>query len=99
MIQKRNISTFAAGLCLLAFMLLAASPAKAFKTTNPNMTAAYDSCLTKNYKGKAKQVKKCFEEFRTTYAGACLIEDKIFKELRVATTVRIYEYIRKCNAN
>jgi hypothetical protein len=29
MIQKRNISTFAIGLCLLAFMLLTASPAKA----------------------------------------------------------------------
>ena len=77
MIQKRNISTFAIGLCLLALMLLSASPAKAFKTTDPNMTAAYDRCLTKNYKGKAKEVIKCFEEFRTTYTrGACLVDEQ-----------------------
>ena len=35
MIQKRNISTFAIGLCLLALMLLSASPAKAkYKVTH-----------------------------------------------------------------
>ena len=74
MIQKRNISTFAAVLGLMAIMLLSASPAKAFKTTNPDMAAAYDQCLTNNYQGKAKNVKKCFEELRTTYAEACFVD-------------------------
>jgi hypothetical protein len=73
MIQKRNISTFAAVLALMAFILLSASPAKAFKTTNPDMAAAYDQCLTTNYKGSGRKVKKCFEDFRTTYAEACLL--------------------------
>jgi hypothetical protein len=74
MIQKRNISNFAIGLCLLALMLLSASPAKAFKTTDPNMRAAYDSCLANiNSKSTIKEIKKCFEDFRTTYASACLV--------------------------
>ena len=76
MILKRNISTFAAVLALMAFMLLSASPAKAFKTTNPDMTIAYDECLTNKYQGKAKDVKKCFEDFRTTYADTCLAENR-----------------------
>ena len=76
MILKRNISTFAAVLALMAFMLLSASPAKAFKTTNPDMAEAYDECLTNKYQGKAKNVKKCFEDFRTTYAETCLAENQ-----------------------
>ena len=77
MILKRNISTFAAVLGLMAIMLLSASPAQAFKTTNPDMAAAYDQCLTNKYQGKAKNVKKCFEDFRTTYAETCLVENQM----------------------
>ena len=76
MIQKRNISTFAIGLCLLAFMLLSASPAKAFKTTDSSMMAAYDSCLNANYNGKAKKVKECFRQFKVTFSSACLVHDE-----------------------
>ena len=87
MIQKRNISTFAAVLGLMAIMLLSASPAKAFKTSNPDMAAAYDQCLTNNYQGKAKNVKKCFEDFRTTYAEACFVD--------AVTIERAEEMLRK----
>ena len=76
MIQKRNISTFAIGLCLLAFMLLSASPAKAFKTTDSSMMAAYDSCLNRKYNGKAKKVKECFRQFKVTFSSACLVHDE-----------------------
>jgi len=76
MIQKRNISTFAIGLCLLAFMLLSASPAKAFKTTDSSMMAAYDSCLNAKYNGKAKKVKECFRQFKVTFSSACLVDDE-----------------------
>ena len=77
MILKRNISTFAAVLGLMAIMLLSASPAQAFKTTNPDMAAAYDQCLTINFQGKAKNVKKCFEDIRTTYAERCVIDNAL----------------------
>ena len=76
MIQKRNISTFAIGLCLLALMLLSASPAKAFKTTDSSMMAAYDSCLNAKYNGKAKKVKECFRQFKVTFSSACLVDDE-----------------------
>ena len=79
MIQKRNISTFAIGLCLLAFMLLSASPAKAFKTTDPNMTIHFDMCLKKDYQGNARLAKKCFKDFRTKYMNACLVEGRLAK--------------------
>ena len=76
MIQKRNISTFAIGLCLLALMLLSASPAKAFKTSDPSMMEAYDSCLNGKYNGKAKKVKECFKQFKVTFSSACLVDLK-----------------------
>ena len=86
MILKRNISTFAAVLGLMAIMLLSASPAKAFKTSNPDMTIAYDTCLTINFQGKAKNVKKCFEDFRTTHAENCLSEAGIVSSLIASYT-------------
>ena len=76
MIQKRNISTFAIGLCLLAFMLLSASPAKATTTTDPSFKEAYDICVNGklHITGKAKKAKEmCFLEFRTKYNDACMI--------------------------
>ena len=82
MIQKRNISNFAIGLCLLALMLLSASPAEAFKTTDSSMMAAYDSCLNAEYKGKAKKVKECFRQFKVKFSSACLIDESTLnKEL------------------
>ena len=75
MIQKRNISNFAIGLCLLALMLLSASPAEAFKSTDSSMMAAYDSCLNANYKGKAKKVKACFRQFKVKFSSACLVHE------------------------
>ena len=86
MILKRNISTFAAVLALMAFMLLSASPAKAFKTTNPDMAEAYDECLTNKYQGKAKNVKKCFEDLRTTYAEACFVDARTTRKLVLRAT-------------
>ena len=73
MIQKRNISTFAIGLCLLAFMLLSASPAKAFKTTDWNMKQDYKKCLKKD---EVVAMKKCFKKFRKTHKSACLVEER-----------------------
>ena len=92
MIQKRNISTFAAVLALMPFILLSASPAKAFKTTNPDMAAAYDQCLTNNYQGKAKNVKKCFEDFRTTYAEACLVDTPTIERNGFKPLGRVVEF-------
>ena len=73
MIKKRNISTFAIGLCLLALMLLSASPAKAFKTTDPNIMAAYNLCLKGKYNGSAKLVKQCFREIKRNFSSACFV--------------------------
>ena len=75
MIQKRNISTFAIGLCLLAFMLLSASPAKAFKTTDSIMMEAYDSCLNDERKGTDIIVKECFRQFKVKFSSACLVDE------------------------
>ena len=80
MIQKRNISNFAIGLCLLALMLLSASPAKAFKTTDSSMMAAYDSCLNAKYNGKAKKVIECFRQFKVKFSSACLVHDETLKK-------------------
>ena len=97
MIQKRNISTFAIGLCLLALMLLSAAPAKAFKTSDPSMMDAYDSCLNGKYNGKAKKVKECFKRFKSNWSSACLIDtgpgsalDKMTYKEDVAMFVFIY---------
>jgi len=76
MIQKRNISTFAIGLCLLAFMLLSASPAKALKFTDSNMKKAYEKCLTKK---KVKNMKACFKNFSKTHKSACVVDKRITK--------------------
>ena len=95
MIQKRKISTFAVGVCLLALMLLSASPAKAFKTTDSSMMAAYDSCLNAKYNGKAKKVKECFRQFKVKFSSACLVEERF---LDPNVTSGAWDYIRnKCN--
>ena len=103
MIQKRNISTFAAVLALMAFMLLSASPAKAFKTTNPDMAAAYDQCLTNNYQGKAKKVKQCFEDIRTTYAEACFVDAQAIDYAEEQTlndfNMRVRNMLKAADAN
>ena len=95
MIQKRNISNFAIGLCLLALMLLSASPAKAFKTTDSSMMAAYDSCLNAKYNGKAKKVKECFRQFKVKFSSACIVEERYMGR---NVSAGAWDYIRnKCN--
>ena len=78
MIQKRNISTFAIGLCLLAFMLLSASPAKAFKTTDPQIEHEYNRCLKDK---EVKTMKACFKRWRKTHKSACLVEERYIPRL------------------
>jgi hypothetical protein len=86
MIQKRNISTFAVGLCLLAFMLFSALPAKAFKTTEPALIKAYDKCLKK---GKQKQMKTCFRKFKEEYnSKACLVDKNSLIRLSSSQIIR-----------
>ena len=52
MIQKRNISTFAVGLCLSALIPLSASAAKTYNFNTYGMSdtdIALKNCLTKKY--------------------------------------------------
>ena len=66
MIQKRNISTFAIGLCLLAFMLLSASPAKAIKISDVNsFKEQFEQCLAQN---SAAEMRSCFENVRRVHS-------------------------------
>jgi hypothetical protein len=96
MIQKRKISTFAVGVCLLALMLLSASPAKAFTTTDPKVSAAYDRCLTKKYVWQFMDVIKCFEEFRTTYSDQCLVDETDIIN-SAHNNANILKLLRRCN--